>query len=123
MAVNRKWPTVDLLKLYSSVTAHEWNKILTKALIHSDVEQLKKLRYGLQAGMDDLAKKKLNSNKIVNWYLRLIRSVENTMKSILRKKYPSPLDNPLQIKRNLEYIGNKRKRDNDFERFLKDTAF
>jgi hypothetical protein len=74
--------------------------------------------------MDQLVKKKLNDERMNQFFVRINRSLENTIKDIYKKKYPSPLDNPAQannIRDDLKkkHIEQKRKRDDDLERILR----
>lgn len=109
------------MQLYTKGDYRVWNHILTKCLRKMDMDRLATLRYQLQAGMDDLAKKKLNTDEMCKWFIRLQNSVENTAKKILRKKYPNPCDNPLTI--DLASLDAKRKRDHEFELWLKKTGY
>jgi len=124
MIASRKYETIDLLKLRSQVTNLEWNSWLTRCLKDNDVEGLKKTRYGLQCGMDKLVKDKMSDEKLVIWFIRLMRSTELTMKKILVKLYPSPHDDPThKAFHSKEAAALKRKRDAEFEIFLRETSF
>ena len=123
--VGRKWPAIDILAIYSKGDANGWNRFLHQAYMKRDVEGLKKTLYGVQAGMADLSAKKLSDEKIHNWFIRLQRSIENTAKDVFRAIYPHPLDQPLNG-RNPEFLTSihvKRKRDQEFEKFLKESRF
>lgn len=117
----RKYDSIDLLKLYTTCSTEQWNTWLSACLREDNIEALKQVYYGTQVGMDNLAKQKLNTEKINNWFIRLQRSIEKTLKGILRKKYPNPNDNPLAT--TAEALEAKRKRDHDFELFLKGARF
>lgn len=119
----RKYPTIDIVALYAKGDTKGWNALLTKAYKRHDVEGLKKLLYGIQAGMADADD--TSDNKIREWFLRIQRSIENTAKKIYREKYPNPLDNPLNkdIAEFQRAIEVKRKRDNAFESFLREASF
>jgi len=84
---------------------------------------LRQVFYGLQVGMQMLVKDKLNDPKMILYFIRLQRSVENTMKQLYRSKYGSPCDNPFQATKFKDQIGKKRARDHDFEKFLKKARF
>ena len=114
---------IDLLRLYSSYTAQDWSNYLTRCLNKQDLHELQKTLYGLQAGMDDLVKKKLNSPKICAWFIRMQRSVENTMRDIIRKKIPMALDNPANKDKFMDTIGEKRKRDQEIEKHLRKSSY
>jgi len=131
MITGRQWHNVDLLKLYNFCSTEHWNNFLTICVARQDVLTLQKTYYGCQAGMDKLAKDKLNSEKIVNWYLRLIKSIEQTVKTIYRIKYPTKLDDPitaqsLKVSNPIEYqkhINIKRERDLAYEAWLTKASF
>jgi hypothetical protein len=131
MALNRKWHEVDLMKLYTQTSFVEWNNFLTVCVHNQDVMTLEKTYYGIQIGMDCLTKKKLSNDKMSIWYFRLAKSLENTVKTIYKQKYPSPLDDPiaaqsLMISHPLEYqkhLAKKRNRDELYEAWLRKVAF
>lgn len=131
MTLNRKWESIDLMTLYAECSHKQWNKYLSLCVVEQNVQILEKTYYGIQSGMDDLARQKLNSQKIINWYLRLAKSIENTAKTIYRAKYPSTLDDPVaaqslkgsltkEFKKQLQI---KRNRDANFEIWLKKVRF
>lgn len=80
-------------------------------------------------GMDDLAKQKLNTPEICAWFVRLTKSVEDTVKKIIREKHRSKLDDADMAR---AYAGDplidamlmdKRNRDQELERFLMESSF
>jgi hypothetical protein len=91
--ITRAEEPIDLMRLFSEWDAKRWKQFLRKHYESGATYQLLRFRYSLQAGMDDLAKKKFNNEKMVIWHLRLVKSIENTLKYIYRKRHPSPLDN------------------------------
>lgn len=119
----RKYPPIDILKLYTTGGTKQWNTFLTEKLVALDLAGLGVMRYRLQAGMDDLAKKKMNSDKLIDIFLRWQRSLEVTAKKILRLKMPNPCDSPLEAALNLDHLEAKRARDQAFEAWLKRTAY
>lgn len=120
----RKFEALNLMKLYSLGSANGWNQELTKLYKAHDINGLARLRYQLAAGMDDLAKKKLNTEDMCVWFLRLNRSIENTAKKIIREKHPLPEDNPLAHESySLDSAAQKKKRDHDLTLFLKNSAY
>lgn len=147
----RKWPSIDILKLYagafvesepqdlgyqkgnaiynahaqdSAFKAHaKWNEWLTKCLDKNDLEDLMKVRYGLQAGMDDLVKKKMSNDKINNMFIRWCKSIENTARKIIRKRIPLPNDNPNDTEFHAKSLSAKRNRDAELEKFFRRSAF
>lgn len=122
--MSRKFEAIDLMKLHSLGSANGWNKILDECLLNSDINRLAKLRYQIAAGMDDLAKQKLNTEEMCVWYIRLNRSLENTAKKILRAKYPLPGDNPMEKETNtLKALEQKRKRDYELQQFFKKSSY
>ena len=123
MVVGRKWPSVDIINLYTNSNSSHWNMFLNNCLKHRDVVSLKKTLYGIQAGMADAQKKGMGSDKINMFFIRLQRSIEVTAKKIYRLKYPNPLDAPGNIGKYSSHLGAKRKRDHEFELFLRESSF
>lgn len=127
----RKHHAIDILKLYSEKGTKEWNEFLFMCRSAKNVSELKKTYYGLQVGMDDLAKKKLNSNKITSFFIRLQRSIENEVKKIYREVNMSPLDDPnyanrLKLFDRKKYDAlyeKKKKRDSLCEKYLREGSF
>jgi len=116
---SQKHLKIDLLNLYAKTSSTEWNKFLTKCLQKQDLHTLQSVLYGVQLGMDDLAKQKLNTEKVNVWFVRLQRSIEITMKRIIKSKNPSPLDNPHNANEWGHKLSEKRKRDHEIELYLK----
>jgi hypothetical protein len=119
----RKHQAIDLVLLYSTCTWKDWNRFLTECYEKRDIQKLAQTRYELQAGMADLAKKKMNSEKMCEWFVRLQRSIEKTIKNIIRDKYPNPCDNPLIAKDHMEQHDAKKARDQQLELFLKKSGY
>lgn len=125
MNTKRKFPAIDIIKLYAKWDIYNWNEWLTQKYEESNINDLAEALYGLQVGMSIVSKKKLNDEKLDIWFVRICRSIENTAKSIIRKKTPNSLDLPPipgQI-RKLTDIDAKRKRDMEFTEFLKRSRF
>jgi len=121
----RKVESVDLMKLYSQGSSNGWNDFLNACYKSQNINALGKMRYAVQAGMDDLAKKKLNTDDINIWFCRLIKSIEITAKRIIKTKFPLPGDNPL-IAKNSEYIDQrkiKQKRDQELAKFMHESSY
>lgn len=122
-----KYPAIDLLDLYAKSNTDEWNAWLSLCLKTHNIQELKRVRYGIQVGMSNLAKQKLNDEKISVFFIRLNRSIEHTAKHILRILQPNPLDNPRSdFKTNDQFaraLDMKRKRDDEFERFLRESSY
>ena len=114
---------IDLLNLYATTTAQEWNKFLAVCKKRLDLQTLEHTLYGVQLGMDDLVNKKLNTEKMSIWFVRIQRSIEKTMRDIIREKNPNPLDNPLNADKHMAHLGDKRHRDHQIEQFLKKVRF
>ena len=118
-----KPPKIDLLELYAKSNTNEWNIFLSNCLKRHDLQGLQKTLYGIQLGMNDLAAKKMNTEKVNIFFLRLQRSIENTMKQIIKAKNPHPLDNPLNKEKFGHMIETKRERDQEIEKYLKKVRF
>lgn len=114
---------IDLMILYAKNDSTQWNKFLYRCLVKKDVNRLVATLKGIQIGMTDLANKNLNSQEIQVWFIRLQRSIENTLKQIYRDVYPTICDNPAVAKDHLDQIEVKRKRDGDLEKFLRDGSY
>jgi len=119
----RKHQAIDLLDLYANHTNLEWNRFLSLCLNASDVTKLMTTRYSLQAGMTDVSNKKLNSDKVISFYIRLQRSIEITIDKIYRKKDPNPCDNPKIANEHLDKRQKKRDRDNKIRQLLKKEGY
>lgn len=119
----RKWPAIDLIKLYTTTDTQTWNVFLTQCLKHHDIDRLCVTYYGLQAGMADLAKAKLNDEKMIQFFIRLQRSIEITVKRIFRIKYPNPHDDPLYKSHDNRWLEVKRKRDYEFSLFMQRARY
>jgi hypothetical protein len=119
----RKHDSIDLMALYSVCNTDQWNNFLTHCHQIHDISTLVKTRYGLQAGMNDLVKKKMNSEKMIQFFLRLERSIEKTIQRIVREKTPNPCDDPLKASEFLQFKDEKNKRDSELELFLRKSGY
>lgn len=125
----RKWPSIDVVRLYSRGDTAGWNSMLTEMRERQDVMGIKKTLYGIQSGVADAAKAGLVDDNLTSWFVRAQRSLENTAKAIFREKYPSPLDGGTVAKNSdqaalfQKELEAKRKRDQAFESFLEETRF
>ena len=115
--INRKHDALDLLTLYAKGNSDNWNMFLTKCLKDSDINRLLATAYSLQAGMTDLERKKLTNVKIDLFFIRLQRSIENTVKKIWRLKNPNPLYDPNKSKNPL-LVEKWKKQKQDFDKQL-----
>lgn len=128
MPVGRYHEAIDLMKLFSQGCNETWNQYLYKLQQNKDFEGALKVRFGLQSGMDDLVKKRLNNETFDTLYASLMRSIEKNLRWIYRAKYPNPLDNTLSKH---AYTANqiatlrKQKKDRDlrFEAILKERSY
>ncbi len=122
--MSRKYEAVDLMKLYTHGSTNGWNDFLKKCLTKRDINALAKLRYQICAGMDDLAKLKLNTEEINVWFVRLNRSLELTAKKIIRIKCPLPGDAGAKPLKTLgDYASAKRKRDLELRKFMQESSY
>jgi hypothetical protein len=118
-----KPPKIDLLELYAKCNTNEWNNFLNKCLSTHDLHKLQITLYGIQLGMNDLVDQKLNTEKVNIFFIRLQRSIENTMKQIIKLKKPHPLDNAFNKEKYGHMLESKRARDQQIEMFLKKVRF
>lgn len=88
----RKYEAIDLMKLYTHGSSNGWNDFLTECYNKNDINKLAVVKYRISAGMDDLAKQKLNSDAINVQFVRWVRSIEVTARKIIKKLYPLPND-------------------------------
>jgi len=119
----RKPDAIDLIKLWSQGDHKEWNAFLTNCLKKWDLEKLAVTRRRLQAGMNIAAKQKMNTEMVCIFFIRLQKSIEDTMQKIVRAKDPNPCDNPLKAAGNLNRKGDKKRRDWQLEAYLKKTGY
>jgi len=119
----RKYPAIDILELYSNADSKRWNRWLTRRYQEKDLDGLFAMLYGVQAGMDDLVKKKMNTEKLQLFFIRLQRSVENTIRRVLKEKDPNPCDDPTKARDHLDQRDNKRRRDEMINRILRDKSY
>lgn len=112
------------MKLKALGSANGWNQVLTTHLEQGNIDGLARLRYQIAAGMDDLAKRKMNTDEMNVWFIRLNKSIEDTAKKIIRKKHPMPEDNPLASSHYTHATGEaKKKRDHELAMFFKRSAY
>lgn len=122
--MSRKFEGIDLMKLYTLGSNNGWNEFLTKCVSEKNINELAKVLYQIQVGMDNLAKQKLNTPQIDEWFCRLTRSIEISAKRIIKARHPMPGDNPLndlKIKESTHVI--KKRRDQELRSFLKNSSF
>lgn len=126
----RKYETLDVVSMFATLTEDHWRSCLETAASKGAVDKLKSWRYGMQAGLADAESKGMSSEKLCIWVLKRIRNLEQCMKWILRQKYPMPGDIviPKYAKgKRIDYAYDahqaKKKRDNEFERFLLESNF
>lgn len=117
--------TIDILKLYSTGSTEKWNTVLSACYDENNVEGLNRIRIGLQRGMDQLVKQKLNSEKICTMYLRWVHSLERTMKAIVKRTNPTQSDiiGISNNDRSATEVQRKRDRDNQLEKFLQRSSY
>lgn len=123
MINKRKYPAIDILAFYANNDNKKWNKFLYYCLKKRDVKKLTQMLYGFEAGMDDLAKKNLNTGKIVSFFHRIQRSIELTIKEIWREEFQNPLYDPSNSHLKDKFIDDKREKDHNLELFLKKNRF
>lgn len=122
----RKFERLDVMRMFSTLTLEHWKDILVSAVRDGRVEKLVSWRYGLQSGLADAnAKGVITSQKVDLWVIKRCKDLEKAMRMILKKKYPSPMDNPKYDRLSYAHkvIDVKRRRDREFEDFLRKSGF
>jgi hypothetical protein len=119
----RKPDPIDIIQLWVKGNHREWNAFLTACYRARDLNKLAHTRKRLQAGMAEVAKKKLNSDKLILFFIRLQKSIEDTMTKIMKANEPNPCDNPMKAAGRLDMKGEKKRREERLERFLKKTGY
>jgi len=126
----RKHEAIDIMKLYTLGSANGWNDFLSKCYKTNNINALAKVKYQISVGMDDLAKQKLNTDDMNNWFARCVRSLEITAKRIIKKVNPMPFDGISKIQMDnisasdkAKMIAAKRKRDEALKEFLRKSSY
>lgn len=116
-------PKIDLMRLAANSSTAEWNRFLTKCLRSGNLLALETALHGLQQGMNDLVKDKLNTEAMSVLFIRLQMSLEITMKKIIRARQPNPLDNPLNKKKWMSKHKDKKARDEAIANYIRKMSF
>lgn len=103
-----RYPEINLLNLIINGNYKHWNNWLADCERDHNLPDLLKTLSGIQQGMDTLVKGKLNTDNITVIFLRMQRSIENTIKNIYRKQNPT----------HKVSLAEKREQDNQLERFM-----
>lgn len=121
---SRKHEAIDLLVLYTLHKDEVWYGFLNDCLVKRDFRRLLATQYALGVGMDNLAKKKLNTEEMISFYFELLNSLEATMRKIHKELRKNPCDNPLNTKEHsVLATEEKRKSDIEFENILRKNRF
>lgn len=91
--------------------------------MNKDVKTLSDTLYGIQVGMETISKNKLNTEKISIFYIRLERSLRNTLKQIWRDENPNPLYKNSNKDAEAHIIKDKKKKDEQLEIILRGMMF
>jgi len=118
-----KQQPIDLLWMYGNVHHEQWNQYLTRCLVNRDLKELEKMAYRFQSGMNELAKQKMNTPKMCDWFVRVQGSIERTMKDIMKLNNPMALDNSFNKGEYGHTIDEKRARDLAIEAHIKKERF
>lgn len=122
--MSRKFEAIDLMKLFSKGSANGWNEFLEECFLNQDINRLAKVKYQIQAGMDDLAKGKLNTDELDVWFIRLSKSIDDTARRVIRVRHPLPGDNPTgDAELSKKYSDAKKRRDHELKIFLRDSSY
>jgi hypothetical protein len=120
----RKYEALDILALYDLENgAQIWNAFLTKAYRSGDINVLAKRLYGLQAGMADLERKKMATDKIRLQFVRWQKSLEDTIKKIVAERSGNPNFDPLLAKAGTEAYDEKKRIDREVDAAIRKASF
>lgn len=114
---------LDLIKLYAQSDTNEWNIFLSRCAKAQDIKTLVDTMNGLQVGMRDLAKQRMNTEAVCIWYTRLLKSIENTLKKIWRDKHPNRIYSSKDKNITQKDKDNKKQMDIEFEKFLRRNSY
>lgn len=118
MSIKRKWPKIDLVHFVANNTYKQWNKYLTRCEYQENVTSLVATYYGLQIGMQDAVRRKLNTPQIIEVFIRLQRSIEKTLRRMYKKKHNKIYMDPLSAEPTKNAILKKKAQDYEFEKWL-----
>lgn len=128
--MRRKYESIDVVKMYSTLTVDVWRHVLTKCLENGDINRLIALRYGLQSGLSDAVKSGFKNEKLDLWVMKRIKNLETCAKAIIKQKFPMPGDQIVSKThkgKRVDYIMDaveaKRKRDRELQNFLMRSNF
>lgn len=116
MKVNEK---IDVLRFYTEVDYKRWNEFLLNCYRKADVNKLLTMRNAFQQGMNDVVKQKLESEKLSIFFIRIQRSIENTLKQIYRDKNPNPLYDPLNKDVHQRFAEDKKRKQKELEELIR----
>lgn len=119
---------VDVLKLYAGriknlENTKKWNLWLTWCLEQDKMDELVKMRKGLQIGMATAQRKGLVSTPLAEMFCRWIGSIEATMRKILKRRDRLANDIVKNKFKTAKTLEEKRQRDVDFELFLRKNGY
>lgn len=111
------------MALWAKSDSTEWNAYLTRARDTGDVQGLADTLRRLEIGMDNLVQQKLNVEKMNVFFLRLQRSIENTLKEIYRRKNANPLWNAKDKTLHEKFLKDKQQKNHELEAFLRKVRY
>lgn len=108
---------IDIIKLYAGqIKGFEnneaWNIWLSDCRNKQKIDELVRVRTGLQLGMANCEKRKMSNESIVNTYCRWIGSIEKTIRGIVSDRQDLKGDHVA-----------KKQRDSDIEVFLRKSSY
>jgi hypothetical protein len=123
--MRRKYPELDVMKMYATLTLERWEETLRSAVKSRSVERLIAWRYGLQSGLASVVNSGLSTPEIELWVIKRCRDVEQCIKFIVKKRNPLPqLDakkDPAEFRRKVKEA--KKNRNHELEMFLMKSNF
>lgn len=119
----RKWPDIDLFKFAVEMYPDRFKKYLLKCEEDQNITSLVSTYYGLQKGMQKCVRDKINTPMIVKIFINSQRGCERVLRRIYMNKYREYYKDPLIAEGVREAVLKKRKKDGEFEKWLRKQRY
>lgn len=114
-----KFERLDVFKLFTEWDDRNFKRYVIKMIKQNKLSDLFKARYGLQAGMADIADKEICHDEHVLKFIRWQKIIEDGIRYLYRLQHPNPLDNPANRNNPALDVAKckvlKKQRDNDLD--------